>query len=73
MKQHLKPCSKCPYRRDSAPGYLGSCSGDPERFLSGYLQNEKHPCHKMVDYDTDDNKVADNIEKSASCVGFAIM
>lgn len=28
MKQHTSPCSDCPFRRDSAPGWLGGLTVD---------------------------------------------
>ena len=47
--QHRKPCSQCPYRRRSAPGWLGAAT--PQQFLASTLGEEHMPCHAAVDYD----------------------
>jgi hypothetical protein len=33
-KQHTSPCSDCPFRRDSVPGWLGSMSAQEWRDLA---------------------------------------
>lgn len=42
-KQHVKPCSDCPWRRDSLPGWLGS--GTPASWVAAAHSDEKIPCH----------------------------
>lgn len=43
------PCSACPFRRKSMPGWLGA--GSPESFLDCMQNDEPLPCHKTIDYD----------------------
>lgn len=46
------PCSACPFRRDSLPGYLGEASGDPSGFLTPIWSGAvRQPCHKKVDWE----------------------
>lgn len=44
-----KPCSDCPFRRASMPGWLGA--GSPESFLDCLQRDEPLPCHQTIDYD----------------------
>lgn len=47
-------CRECPFRRDSAPGYLGEASYDPESFLAPHWHAEAPlPCHMHVDWERD--------------------
>lgn len=50
----LKPCKECPYRKDSAPGWLGEASYDPVEFLKQLDLVFAHPCHKTVDWESND-------------------
>ncbi len=61
-----KPCSECPYRKNSIKGWLGESSGDPMDFLAQLQNPDLHPCHKTIDWEKDDD-----IEKSDApkCVG----
>ncbi len=44
-------CSACPFRKKSAPGWLGAYTG-PAHFLSVHYGKETvNPCHKTVDYE----------------------
>lgn len=68
----VKPCNECPYRRVSAPGWLGESSYDPEEFLKQLNLHFGHPCHKAVDWDgTDDH--ADDLDMAVMnappCIG----
>lgn len=47
-----KPCSDCPFRRKSIPGWLGRSS--PEGFLDCMQRNEPLPCHQTIDYEDPD-------------------
>lgn len=48
MKQHTKPCSTCPFRRDCVPGELG---GSPvETFIGQAFGAFWIPCHECIDY-----------------------
>jgi hypothetical protein len=49
-----QPCNECPYRKDSAPGYLGSESYNPNAFLTQLELELLHPCHMTVDWEADD-------------------
>ena len=44
-----KPCSNCPFRRESMPGWLGA--GSPESFIDCIQRDEPLPCHPTIDYD----------------------
>jgi hypothetical protein len=55
-----KPCRACPYRKESAPGWLGSSS--PEYFMrttfgeEGFMTGPESPmpCHLTIDYEDPD-------------------
>jgi hypothetical protein len=44
-----KICNDCPFRRKSAPGWLGNSS--PEGFIDCIQRDEPLPCHQTIDYD----------------------
>lgn len=45
-KQHKKPCSDCPFRRDSLAGWLG---GETSEFFVSFAMGEGvYPCHVKV-------------------------
>ena len=47
MKNNLaKPCNACPFRRASAPGWLGPWTA---RDLLASIPHERFPCHKTID------------------------
>lgn len=49
MPETMKePCSQCPYRRKSMPGYLGQAT--PEEFMQSTMLDYPMPCHKTIDY-----------------------
>lgn len=49
MKPPLKaPCQKCPFRRVSIAGWLGSST--PREFMQQTLGDSPMPCHCTVDY-----------------------
>jgi len=43
-----QPCSDCPFRRRSMPGWLGA--GSPESFIDCMQRDEPLPCHQTIDY-----------------------
>jgi hypothetical protein len=43
MKQHVKPCKECPFRRASMPGWLGR--NDPAEFAVMANHDVMMPCH----------------------------
>lgn len=43
------PCDQCPWRRASAPGWLGA--NTPEGFASAISREVRMPCHTLVDYE----------------------
>lgn len=45
-----KPCKECPFRKQSAPGYLGAASWQPELFLS-QIEHRPMSCHMSVDWE----------------------
>jgi hypothetical protein len=44
-----KPCSDCPFRRKSMPGWLGA--GSPESFIQCINTDDILPCHQTIDYE----------------------
>lgn len=65
-----KACRECPFKRNSAPGYLGTESYQPELFIAPYwVGPAKPPCHMRVDYERDD--IANQIRNAPVCFGFA--
>lgn len=68
MKQHTKPCSTCPFRRDCTPGELG---GSPvETFIGQAFGAFLIPCHECIDYTDPDWKT--NCVKVNQCAGVSI-
>jgi len=65
-------CRECPFRRESAPGYLGASSHDPH----GYLDQHWHgfvrlPCHMKINWEA-----SDTLRQTLSaplCQGFLIL
>jgi hypothetical protein len=52
---HTEACKKCPFRRNSAPGWLGEDT--PENFVSNALadfSDHPLPCHAAIDYEDPD-------------------
>jgi len=45
-RQHNTPCSDCPWRRDSLPGWLGGT--EVKDFLLLGHRDEKYNCHVIV-------------------------
>jgi hypothetical protein len=50
--QRKKPCKECPFRRKSAPGWLGRDT--PEGFITTAMADHPMPCHLEVDYEQKD-------------------
>jgi|VirMetMinimDraft_7_1064189.scaffolds.fasta_scaffold126634_1 hypothetical protein len=51
MNQHMKsPCAKCPFRKDSAEGWLGK-----DR-MAGIVKAESFVCHKTTSGTNQDRK-----------------
>lgn len=63
MNTTIKPCHQCPYRKDSARGYLGENSYKPQLFLEQLEFDDLHPCHLSVNWEEED------FNKSSVCVG----
>lgn len=66
--QHKTPCRECPWRKASAPGWLGADT--PEGFVATSEAEVRMPCHLHVDYESDDweEQAAD----APQCAGRAI-
>lgn len=41
------PCSQCPFKRGSLPGWLGEWSG-PEELSAHVLAGNRYPCHMTM-------------------------
>ena len=51
------PCKNCPFRKDSAPGWLG------EERITEILNQSSFVCHKTVDYENN------SLEQRKQCAG----
>jgi hypothetical protein len=51
-KQHTSACARCPFRRTSAPGWLGADTA--EGFIATADSDVRMPCHLHVDYERND-------------------
>lgn len=64
-----KPCKACPFRRKSAPGWLGAST--PEEFLREQtLRDLEMPCHSTVDYENPWWR--DRLDQARFCAGALI-
>lgn len=63
-------CRECPFKRTSAPGWLGSASGDPWEFLKPhFIAGEMPlPCHLRVHWEGED--VQDRAARAPVCRGY---
>jgi len=68
VKHPAKPCTECPFRRKSLPGYLGSDT--PENFMATTLADAPMPCHCTVDYE--DENWREKAAKAPLCAGARI-
>ena len=67
-KQHSTPCRECPFKRDSAPGWLGA--SEPGEFLALADSDNRAPCHMHVNYDKPDWERQAAV--APQCVGRAV-
>lgn len=63
-----KPCSGCPMRRKSFPGWLGAAT--PENFIQTAHSDEEMPCHQTVDYERKDWR--QTLHEATACAGVAV-
>lgn len=61
----MKACKECPYRKDSAPGWLGESSGDPVDFLTQLDSPVMHPCHMAVNWEENESYLGASVCKGA--------
>jgi hypothetical protein len=67
--QHDRPCHECPWRRNSAPGWLGA--SQPGEFLAQADSGIRMPCHTAgIDYESPNWE--EQAKTSAQCAGHAI-
>lgn len=62
-----RPCSNCPFRTDVVPYLTRARAID---IATSLADGATFPCHKTVDYETDDEP---NVAESAFCAGALIM
>lgn len=62
------PCKACPWRKNSAAGWLGAST--PVEFLQQSEAETQMPCHLHVDYDSDDWR--QQADKAPQCAGRAV-
>src|SRR3954470_21280360 len=63
-----RPCSACPFRRNSAPGWLGADT--PQGFMDMIVQEVHLPCHSPIDYE--DKNWREQAESGPFCAGALI-
>jgi hypothetical protein len=63
---HTKPCPQCPWRRASAPGWLGDA--DPQQFAAATLAEAPMPCHSAIDYEDPDWRTS-QLPRAPLCAG----
>ena len=68
QKQHTAPCGECPFRRKSAPGWLGA--SNPGEFLALADSEHRTPCHERLSYD--EPGWEEKAKTSPQCVGRSI-
>jgi len=64
------PCRECPFRKDSAPGWLGSYT--PQEVMEVVVNDGPFLCHSRVDYDDDDWDDEDALAVHEECAGSMI-
>lgn len=67
MKQHTTACAQCPWRRTSAPGYLGASGLD--EFMETSEAEFVMPCHLRMDYE--DPNWEETVLDAPQCAGRA--
>ena len=67
-KQHSVPCRECPFRRKSAPGWLGA--SQPGEFLQLADSAHRTPCHMHVDYES--STWQRDAQAAPQCVGRSV-
>lgn len=67
-KQHESACKACPWRKDSARGWLGDST--PIEFLQTSEAEHRMPCHLHVDYESE--RWEDMAAQAPQCAGRAI-
>lgn len=66
-------CRECPFRRKSAPGYLGEASYDPHGFVGPHYHGDvRLPCHMQVDWEDKTGKKSKTLKDAPLCRGFVI-
>lgn len=66
------PCKECPFRRESAAGYLGAASHDPHAFLDPHWDGPTPlPCHMQVDWEAENAQ--EQAREAPLCQGLLIM
>ena len=69
MTHNLKqPCSGCPFKRKSLPGWTGSAT--PDEFIIATLSEVEMPCHMTVDYEDED--WLEESQEAEYCIGSRI-
>jgi hypothetical protein len=67
MHSKKKPCKQCPFRKNSAKGWLGGDSGNPEQFLQQLDHPNFYPCHSAINWEREN--VDEQGMKAPRCAG----
>lgn len=63
------PCKECPFRKNSAPGWLGAGTGNPLKFLQ-IMETIPIPCHSTIaEEDWEDERLVKAMGWSHTCIG----
>lgn len=68
--KHTTPCAECPWRKESAPGWLGGYP--PELYADAVQENEVPACH-LNDHGPDSAKTAMCAGALSVCANSAII
>ena len=69
--RHKTPCSECPFRRASAPGWLGADT--PEGFVEKVHFEVPLPCHRHLANEGTREQFEESIKTAPYCAGALIM
>lgn len=62
------PCKECPFKKASAPGYLGELSHQPDEYIEALEYPTPIPCHMSIDWEPDEEGTVD-CTKAKVCAG----
>lgn len=64
-----RPCRECPFRRDSAPGWIGAYPTPEDLYRRAIDAEQRFPCHMAVDWDASQGEVEQQLAAAPQCAG----